>query len=333
MAYQNVGTPRLYINVLEYLDGLGILSGSLKSQKMHYLDPASIHNWGGEGNIDTKYVTTSNVSIGDFFTDKSFLAILGHNFKTADAFMRVQAFESGANPSNYSSSFPFQTLINGLNQTENTFYFEADGFTMSTFDGGVIPDEMDSINFRLDGSGGSYDFPPQANSIFLGTYYDMPHSPDLNLTLSYEYDGVKTQQTKGGATLSNASYVKPADWGNQGAWQLGENTTNLRTGRRSWSLQFSYLNDSDVFPDNAGNSYSSGGSADDFTTNIATGTDFFSQVVNRTMGGHLPFIFQPDKDNNNPDQFAICRFDMDTFSYKQVANNVYNISLKIREVW
>ena len=36
---------------------------------------------------------------------------------------------------------------------------------------------------------------------------------------------------------------------------------------------------------------------------------------------------------NNPDNFAIARFDMNTLTYNQVANNVYNIKLKIREVW
>ena len=58
------------------------------------------------------------------------------------------------------------------------------------------------------------------------------------------------------------------------------------------------------------------------------------------MGGHLPFIFQPDggadvegAGNFNPDQFAICRFDMDSLQYDQVANNAYNVKLKIRESW
>jgi len=77
----------------------------------------------------------------------------------------------------------------------------------------------------------------------------------------------------------------------------------------------------------------SGTEADDFASNILDGTDFFSQVINKTMGGHLPFIFQADKSNNSPDQFAIARFDMNSFSYDQVANNVYNVKIKVREVW
>ena len=192
----------------------------------------------------------------------------------------------------------------------------------------------------------------------------MPHSPDLNLKLSYEYDGVKTTQTKGGATLSNASYIKPPMWGARGAWELGNNSAALasRSGRRVWDLSFSYLSDSDVFGSNQSLSqWVAAGGTDDapdyrpiytsegyedadlhqsgagsvwaFNYNILTDDNFYSNVIHRTNGGQLPFIFQPDKSNFNPDQFAIARFDMNSFRYEQVANNVYNVKLKIRECW
>ena len=62
-----------------------------------------------------------------------------------------------------------------------------------------------------------------------------------------------------------------------------------------------------------------------------------------TNGGQLPFIFNPDPsieylapDDGSPPrvpEYAICKFDMNSFSRKQVANNVYNIKVKVREVW
>ena len=94
-------------------------------------------------------------------------------------------------------------------------------------------------------------------AVSIGRYYDMPHSPDLNLKLTYEYDGVKNITTKGGSILSNASYTKPADWGDGGAWQLSSTLadgsqsaipSNLRSGRRVWDLSFSYISDTDMFP-------------------------------------------------------------------------------------
>ena len=138
-----------------------------------------------------------------------------------------------------------------------------------------------------------------------------------------------------------------------GAWQLG-GVSNLRSGRRVWDLSFSYLSDTDVFPVNANQSLaaytssgydttspdnpdintasSAGGTAGQFQSNILDGQDFFSIVWNKTMG-HLPFIFQPDGSNNNPDQFAICRFDMRSLRLTQKMHRKYNVKLKIRECW
>ena len=72
--------------------------------------------------------------------------------------------------------------------------------------------------------------------------------------------------------------------------------------------------------------------------------NFFSEVIHKTVG--LPFVFQPEggaivtggeidlqSSNNNPDQFAICLLDMNSFTVKRVAKKLYNCNLKIREVW
>ena len=84
--------------------------------------------------------------------------------------------------------------------------------------------------------------------------------------------------------------------------------------------------------DGYGDEFHAGG---EWKYNILTDDNFFSQVIHKTNGGQLPFIFQPDggaNGNNNPDQFAICKFDSG-FKFEQVANGVYNVKLKIREVW
>ena len=71
---------------------------------------------------------------------------------------------------------------------------------------------------------------------------------------------------------------------------------------------------------------------DRFYDNIDTSDSFVSQVLNK-VGNGQKFIFQPDNTNNNPDQFAICQLDQNSLDITQVANNIYDISLKIREVW
>ena len=292
MAYQNVGTPRFYVNVLEWLHHSG---GTQIPEGLMTL-PVGDSSFGYGANIDVSDSMRSG---------KNFMAHLNKDLDTSFGITGAQGWEE---------------VINYYHPRES-------GFTIATF-----TTELDTIH--IEGTAGS---------IIVGNYYDMPHSPDLSLNLLYEYDGIETQDVKGGSTLSNAIYFKPPNWGNRGCWQIGD-VSNLRTGRRIWDLSFSYISDTDVFPINPRTGYSSATNSDTissyadtdinngiFTSNILTGTDFFSQVWNRTIGGHLPFIFQPDNKNNN--EFAICRFDMNTLSYKQVANNVYNLKLKIREVW
>ena len=129
-------------------------------------------------------------------------------------------------------------------------------------------------------------------------------------------------------------------------------------GRKTWDLKFSYISSDDLFPlnerqdhlnptDSSTNELAGYDGTEDFFGGDATGYSasgnfrknsewtwsFMSIVMDKTIGGSLPFIFQPDGNNNSPDQFAICQIDQDSFKFKQVANNVYDISLKIREVW
>ena len=69
----------------------------------------------------------------------------------------------------------------------------------------------------------------------------------------------------------------------------------------------------------------------------------FNYVWNVTLGGTLPFIFQPDapkydsdgnktQGNNNPDQFAICTFRENSLNVQQVAFNTYKVSVTIDEI-
>tara|TARA_Y100001973_G_C5197986_1_gene335624 strand:- start:265 stop:1623 length:1359 start_codon:yes stop_codon:yes gene_type:complete len=77
---------------------------------------------------------------------------------------------------------------------------------------------------------------------------------------------------------------------------------------------------------------SSGGDAG-FNYNTLTDDSFFTQVWQKTLGGSIPFLFQPDNTNNNPDQFAIARIKDNSLKATQSAINLYDISLTIEECW
>ena len=337
--YQSVGTPRFYVNVIEWLTASGyvptlthgggdIISATDPIYKTLPVTPTPFDNF------------FRNLSGLTTWGEKAFVAWLGHNFGTTGA------------------SFAFNGSPDGVvNYTNGSTNVEYDGFSIAKTD---TLNNHTAVQFNIE---------PVSNvgSIVIGSYYDMPHSPDLSLTMSREYSGIKTIETKSGASLSNDFGSKPAMWGNAGAWELlphSQSQKISRSGRRIWDLSFSYLDDGDVWGANQtlsdtssisagvyaipfstwGGGDGSANTDDDWTGgaaagesvfnyNLLTDDSFYSQVIHRTNGGQLPFIFQPDNSNNNPDNFAIAKLDMKSFQFKQVANGVYNMKLKIREVW
>ena len=142
-------------------------------------------------------------------------------------------------------------------------------------------------------------------------------------------------------------------WGDLGAWELHSSGTVpqilTKSGRRSWDLKFSFMDSGELWGSNqmlsniaesitTGLGYESGdiSNSTTFNYNLLTDDNFFSQVWHKTLGGTLPFIFQPDggaNGNNNPDQFCIARFKDNSLKATQSAFNVYDISLSIEEVW
>ena len=381
MAYQNVGTPRFYIDTLLWLKTLGLATPD-KNEDIFALNPSDIKNktfsnsspgrfWFNIGN-QTPFPNGS-IDMGSI----DYIAYLGHEaVSTPNETPSSQGYTMNVRIKSEVTGDEAKDLwriVGDSNYTEIVNMKDGDeanydGFTIIKVEGnngastlGMF-DEVRQFNnliraFDASTAPDDEEYAFRFGCASIGSIYDMPHSPDLSLKMSIESDGVKTIQTKGGATLTNASYTKPADWGDRGAWQLGSTTNpnppNLRNGRRTWDLSFSYLSDRDVFPANAiyVQSYPDAANSpqqmidlgyhdDDinstggFETNILTGTDFFSQVWNKTAAaGNLPFIFQPNGNNNMPDNFAICRFDMKSLKVTQSMHRKYNVKLKIRECW
>ena len=216
-------------------------------------------------------------------------------------------------------------------------------------------------------------------SLVVGRYWDAPNSPDLSLTMSRRFDGIKRQKTIGGKTLANIYYDGPTEWTmnhpDDGTYKyppfeldskipalsemgnLWRAKSGLgRKGLRSWKLTFSYISEDDMWMAYESSSIAPFGTDGDDGTDIDTGDsqipsddgntvadftkpnpmfsdDSFNFVWNVTLGGTLPFIFQPNSENDNPDQFYKARFDQDTLEITQTAHQVYDISVKITEVW
>ena len=398
MPYQKIGTPVFWVDTLQYLRTMGIggpgvvpdTSTSTLPKARHSdlfaLNPTSYpaykmpslnqssstgykrFEWYSSGAIT--FTSITDLHPNEYGADTplfdleiapiDYLAILNHNLaSTGYTTVRTDGMAWAA----VAGETPLDpTLTNYLNSDISSDGFSIWDFSMSSYKGHrfsvwAVREDVTAETMIDQGE-------PLIGAISIGKRYQMPHSPDLNLTQTYDY-GVKEVETKGGASLSNNMWKNPK-WGQLGAWELGvvnnnepdQNAVNLsplaRSGRKVYDLSFSYLDDGDVF--GANQTLSLGDDAwqgivtpgdypdiDDndvqdvdpgsfqFNKNILNDESFFTSVIHKTNGGQLPFIFQPDSEDKT--NMVIAKLDMKSFSFKQVANGVYNIKLKIREVW
>jgi len=368
MGFRNINTPRFYIDYLQYWSITGLLgsnhyiwntteyptSGDTDAYKAVMniigLNPANQTKvtWDGTGAGGYNY----NIKLKETFpVDRvNFVGLLGHNFGSpnftnSDIEFNFQYKITG-------DVFPHikltdEWIINGDRDDNSIHNILLDGFTLCSADGSTsdafpLTDENDDAGLQPNIRGLSandFDHQFSLGSLLMGRYYDMPTSPDLNVQLIHEWDGVKTTQTKSGATLTNTMYTGPPNWNNKKAWQLGRHPY-YTSGRRSWRLTWSEVADSDL---EAYSPYGNKWSSDTGTPTLEeSGDNWFEHVLYYTNGPRNSFLFSPDpsieyyNDGTNPPrvpELAICKFDMRTFSKKQTSFKRYTHSITVREVW
>lgn len=359
--YQNVSTPRFWVSSLQWLESLNMIAMSSTDNtklshssghngksytKLAYINPieATLFKGGnGQGfsinfDIIEPFVAGENpVNWSDIIPENnSFFMLLGHNFG-GNVFFRVTHETSN----DALAHVPY--LNYSLSQSSNNMLSPYQGFSIG-IGNNAHNNSYNRIKLYFN-QGYSTSMDKYFSSFLYGTFFNL-QAPDLNLTLTREYGEVKTLQSKTGYTYSNSFITKQPNWGNGlPSWHLYKQSNATApaidelaplaiNGRRVWDLKFSYLDEQNIF--------SKVSSVTDYITGSSNNIDylggallqentFYSQVLLRTQG--LPFVFQPDSNNSNPDQFAICMFDQNSFQFKRTSLNTYDVSLKIREVW
>tara|TARA_Y100000593_G_scaffold13994_3_gene26168 strand:+ start:3203 stop:4363 length:1161 start_codon:yes stop_codon:yes gene_type:complete len=386
MAFQDIKIPRFWINILPYIQknyGLGTItpfiehtdsSGNITIEEdmnlinLISLNSRSLYSITPNQNISSiklKYIVGSQdlvsgsetqydgIEIPDLFENINYFYILGHSFSEygIKASFKINYYSEEAISSQY---LPINSDFLNCNPTEDETSIEPDhdGFTIAessgfSFETAFIKIESFEIIFtKKDNDDFTGSEKIEFSNFGFGTYFDMPHAPELNVSYNKSYDGAKTQKTINGSTLTHFNYSSPPSFGNNGYFELFDKNRPLpkttRTGVRSWGLSFkgmtnsTTVGDTSLFPRTE--SYYNFGSDfedDSFPTNdnIFNENSFFGRVIYPSEGGTIPFIFQADNDNNNPDQFAVCTFRQKSFKISQSANQIYTIRTEILESW
>ena len=331
MQNHDVGSPVFYTNTIEYLIAVGseisIDDETNYSKSLYYTLPVDMSNQTGAYNSHGDTAIRFN-GFQRAFSGNNFIAVLGHE----NGGQKIQfncRYKGSDTEYDFYNDESIDPYVNSGDPASTGFSINSDGWSMWR-DGNIDFTELTQIGIKMKSSTYSRNY----GSVIIGNYYTMPHSPDINVKMTWEMDGVKSSRTKAGTELTDFKYTRSPNWGSLGAWELLSEANSLtRQGRRIWDISYSQLSSSDVFPNLANLNYE--GSAYDSTTvvgnNLFGGNSFYGDVLERTLGGKLPFIFQPNSDNKNPDQFAICK--LDNVKFDQVANGVYKCNIRVREVW
>ena len=357
---KQVKTPRFYVDIPTFLHATGQLGwdNELGGAELLYMNCANPVTF---TSTDTTADTTmfkighngNNPPKTSFAVN--FCALLNHNLGSDTHIPRLVGLRQDGNQSLNKSGTFLNNVINMPNALTVPNYNGTSIWTCGSDSDGIEAYwEKFIIQYKdTDDDSATHDnYTHQLGSLVVGKYWDAPYSPDLNLTMSRRFDGIKKQRTIGGKTLANIYYDGPTEWTMNNAddttykyppFELDTTGTNFnqrvksglgRKGLRSWKLTFSYIPDGDMWMENE---VSNTLTSDDVTPNDEIPNPMltdnsFNFVWNCTLGGTLPFIFQPDNTNNNPDQFSICTFRENTLNVQQNGPNVYQLSVTIDEV-
>lgn len=177
----------------------------------------------------------------------------------------------------------------------------------------VDPSSNNTANFVSD---------VKIGAILIGEIHTLPHSPDLDIKTKFIFDGIKKQNSVGGQTYTHSTFIKGADWflepfATAGSTSAGKHT---KSGRKTMDMGFSYLDDTDVYPQEL---FGRG--------EVQTNNALIPNLISKTHSGMFPLLLQYDKDTATAnDSFLWCRLDNEP-SFTQVANRVWSTSLSFIE--
>tara|TARA_R100000808_G_C2138635_1_gene146649 strand:+ start:248 stop:1354 length:1107 start_codon:yes stop_codon:yes gene_type:complete len=268
----------------------------------------------------------------------SFIAFLNHNFASADAVIKVEADDVYNMTGTHiiTTTGNHTKLINAAADAGSGYIDPAyDGWTLIEY---PVREGANNQYIRITieddgGAGSNFDEDVIIGSVCWGEFHDFQRV-NMSARTAYDYDGVDLVESYGGQTFSNSRHSGPPMWYRVPAWSnywgdgssASTYTFGQRTGRKSYSLDFDYLDDSDIFPESGYLDYSA--------TNLVWDDDsLFGRFLRKTLGSHNPFIFTHDSTSTSEGDYGYYRLTDNGFSATQVAHQMWNVGLNFRESW
>ena len=371
-VYGQVGTPRVYMDVVQYAKAIGYVQGyALDGEQVGDpaacwdFNPSNIKRYGihqsAEESLNKRFLVLfknhpdkKNRQFAHLMSNVNYYGALGHTFGVHGVDrMRVTMAGYDTDGTWYGDSTDFSSQDQNEIVGDPNDRIKDIGFTLHSIDKQfeVANDSLSSVQIMLNKHGG---WQPDIlswidiGSFTIGRYLDFPNSPDLSVKLNFDYSGgINTKRTVGGSDITNIVYHKPPDWGSLPAWQHVDTAPHLdatvwaveedyravsRGGRRSWQIKFSYVDKEDMFP-----KYFDGNISGEYSKPYINqpGTfDVKDNILNTFFGLSLggSLKFIFQPDKTRKD-FCFCLLDKNSVSINQVAHGVYDISLTFVETW
>ena len=355
MANQNIRTPRFYVDILSHLLARGVAqngefdvtatggSGATATRgiqtgveaQLFDMRPSTLVSFDTSGDTDSQVLISLDTQ-GAYA--KSFIAILNHNMKSADAKVRVSNSDTESHmqavnfaDGNRMAATEIVNADSSGNAADNSSTVvepATDGSTIFTFSEitrRYIGLQFEGTNSQTsvittDGTfDGSTDL--TVGCILVGEYFDFK-TPDLSLTRRITFDAITQQQSLGGQKYSTMiNHGRNVSSTSKAPFSLPNSNRSVYGGRLAFDMNFSYLASTDLMPD-------------EYHTHDTTDDAVIEDVWNRTNGNHIPFIFSVDNasaGDGAESEHIFARFDQNSLEMQQVALDTFNMNLKIVE--
>lgn len=346
MANMNIRTPRFYTDLISYYISRGVSQDGnydvmptdagndivgVNSREMELFDLNPLNQvMLSQSRTATEQADDIVITL-DLFGDSriNYVAILNHNLDTCKGAIRISASDTKSHIE--SAGFGSATaidcsggeVINADTIQTNLITPAEDGSTIVTFS----ESHLRYWGIQIEGEGansGNFQANQAVNigAIMIGKYYDMPNSPDLNVKRTIAYDNNKVSESLGGQKYGHMINLgRTATSTSKSPFVTASNKYNIHGGKIQYDMSFSYLNSTDVMPD-------------EYHTVQHGDSNFISDVWNITDGNHRPFIFSADNGSTGDgaeSEHIFARFDQNKLDMSQVAPDVFNMKLKIEE--